>query len=84
MSNSLSIKVFKIFYAFDIAIKQKQDLFYKVKNLTVGPHIYLMNELQMEAQKELYILPNLRFVQLVTHLSEEQLKLRKLKKIKKK
>ena len=30
---------------------KKQDLFYKVKNLTVGPHIYLMNELQMEAQK---------------------------------
>lgn len=52
---------------------KKNDLLYKVKNLTVGPHIFLMNELQMEAQKELYILSNLRFIQVVTDLSDAEM-----------
>lgn len=35
---------------------KKSDLLYKVKDLIIGPHIYLMNELQKKSQKELYIL----------------------------
>lgn len=53
---------------------KKNDLLYKVNNLIVGPHISLMNELQVEADKELHILSNLRFVQLVSKLNDEQMK----------
>lgn len=63
-----------VFVTNDGLSDKKQDLYYKVKNLTVGPHIFLMNELQMEAGKELYIVSNLRFIQLATNLSDEQMK----------
>ncbi|MGO3168697.1 PIN-like domain-containing protein [Senegalia sp. (in: firmicutes)] len=52
---------------------KKSDLLYKVKDLIIGPHIYLMNELQKESQKELYVLSNLRFIQLATELSDLQI-----------
>lgn len=61
-----------IFVTDDGKSKNKNDLLYKVGNLTVGPNIYLMNELQREAKKELYIVNNLRFIQLVNNLSDEQ------------
>lgn len=61
-----------IFVTNDGTSKKKNDLLYKVNNLTIGPSIYLMNELQKEAQKEFYILNNLRFIQLVNNLSDEQ------------
>ncbi|EDO1167513.1 TPA: hypothetical protein LWJ61_002810, partial [Listeria innocua] len=61
-----------IFVTDDGKSKSKKDLLYKVRHLTVGPNIYLMNELQKEAQKELYIIDNLRFIQLVNNLSDEQ------------
>lgn len=51
---------------------------YKVDDLTVGPNIHLMNELYMESNKELHILNNLRFVQLVNDLSDVEMS--KLKK----
>lgn len=53
---------------------KKNDLLYKVDNLIVGPHIDMMNELQLEAGKELYILANLRFVQLVSSLTDAEIK----------
>ena len=73
-SKSSSRKGTKVIYVTnDGQSKKKSDLLYKVKDLTVGPHISLMNELQIEAQKELYIVPNLRFIQLVTELSDSQM-----------
>lgn len=63
-----------IFVTNDGQSNKKKDLLYKVKDLIVGPNIYLMNELQMEAQKEFYILSNLRFLQLVNDLSDIQIK----------
>lgn len=63
-----------IFVTNDGKSKRKNDLLYKVKNLVVGPNIYLMNELQREAEKELYIVPNLRFLQLINDLSDSQMK----------
>lgn len=52
---------------------KKSDLLYKIDNLIVGPHIFLMNELQRETKKELYILRNYRFIQLVTALSDQEI-----------
>ena len=63
-----------IFVTNDGQSKKKRDLLYKVKDLVVGPNIYLMNELQIEAQKEFYILSNFRFLQLVNDLSDVQIK----------
>lgn len=63
-----------LFVTNDGQSNKKKDLLYKVKDLIVGPNIYLMNELQMEAQKEFYILSNLRFLQLVNDLSDIQIK----------
>ena len=67
-----------VFITNDGKAKQKRDLLYKVDDLTVGPNIHLMNELYMEANKELHILNNLRFVQLVNDLSDVEMN--KLKK----
>lgn len=67
-----------VFITNDGKAKQKRDLLYKVDDLTVGPNIHLMNELYMEANKELHILNNLRFVQLVNDLSDVEMS--KLKK----
>lgn len=67
-----------IFITNDGKAKQKRDLLYKVDDLTVGPNIHLMNELYMETNRELYILNNLRFVQLVNDLSDVEMS--KLKK----
>lgn len=61
-----------IFVTNDGKSDKKKDLLYKVSDLTVGPNISLMNELQKEAHKELYILNNLRFVQLVNDLSDKE------------
>ncbi|MDF0479659.1 PIN-like domain-containing protein [Vagococcus sp. PNs007] len=52
--------------------KRKSDLLYKVNDLVVGPSIYLMNELCRESDKQLYIVSNLRFIQLVNDLSETE------------
>lgn len=51
----------------------KSDLLYKTSNLTVGPNIHLMNELQTESNKEFHILENLRFVQLVNDLTDAEI-----------
>lgn len=67
-----------VFITNDGKAKQKRDLLYKVDDLTVGPNIHLMNELYMESNKELHILNNLRFVQLVNDLSDVEMS--KLKK----
>lgn len=67
-----------IFITNDGKAKQKRDLLYKIEDLTVGPNIYLMNELYMETNKEFYIINNLRFVQLVNVLSDVEMN--KLKK----
>lgn len=73
-SKNSSKKGVKVIYVTnDGQSSKKSDLLYKVKKLIVGPHIFLMNELQMEANKELYILSNLRFVQLVTEISDSQI-----------
>lgn len=61
-----------IFVTDDGQSEKKNDLLYKVKGMTLGPHIHLMNELHVECKKELYILKNLRFIQLVNNLSDEQ------------
>ena len=63
-----------IFITDDGRSDKKNDLLYKVDKLIVGPHIHLMNELQLEAGKELYILANLRFVQLVSGLTDAEIK----------
>ncbi|EAD0588962.1 hypothetical protein FH021_01575 [Listeria monocytogenes] len=62
-----------IFITNDGKSKNKTDLLYKVNGMIVGPHIYLMNELQIQSKKELHILNNLRFVQLVNNLSEVEM-----------
>ena len=62
-----------IFVTNDGKSNKKVDLLYKVNNLTVGPNIHMMNELQMEAKKEFHILNNLRFVQLVNNLSDVEM-----------
>ncbi|EHF1753118.1 hypothetical protein J0S04_002820, partial [Enterococcus faecalis] len=67
-----------VFITNDGKAKQKRDLLYKVDDFTVGPNIHLMNELYMESNKELHILNNLRFVQLVNDLSDVEMS--KLKK----
>ncbi len=38
--------------------------------MTIGPHIHLMNEIKQEADKEFYLLNNVRFVQIVNNLTE--------------
>jgi rRNA-processing protein FCF1 len=62
-----------IFVTNDGTSKNKSDWLYKFGNLTVGPHIYLMNELQTVSGKEYYILNNLRFIQLASKLTDEQI-----------
>lgn len=62
-----------IFVTDDGKSGKKNDLLYKFSGVTVGPHIYLMNELHINCQKELYILNNLRFIQLVNNLTDEQI-----------
>lgn len=62
-----------IFITNDGKSTQKNDLLYKVNNLIVGPNIHMMNELRMIANKEFYILNNLRFVQLVNDLSDSEM-----------
>ncbi|MDT2816268.1 PIN-like domain-containing protein [Vagococcus lutrae] len=63
-----------IFVTNDNKSSKKSDIIYKVDGWTVGPHIYLMNELKMEADKNLYILNNLQFVKLSNDLTEEEVK----------
>lgn len=63
-----------IFITDDGRATGKNDLLYKVHNLTVGPHISLMNELQTKAKKELYILANLWFVKRVSGLTDAEIK----------
>ncbi|EGP4826977.1 hypothetical protein FMV62_002567, partial [Enterococcus faecium] len=70
-SDKLGKKV--IFVTNDGKSDKKVDLLYKVHNLTVGPNIHLMNELQVEASKEFHILNNLRFVQLANNLSDVEM-----------
>lgn len=62
-----------IFITNDGTSKNKNDFLYKIDNLTVGPHVFLMNELQNEASKELHVLNNLRFIQLVSDLTDIEL-----------
>ena len=76
--NGMTIDSKVVFITNDGKAKQKRDLLYKVDDLTVGPNIHLMNELYMESNKELHILNNLRFVQLVNDLSDVEMS--KLKK----
>jgi transcriptional regulator with XRE-family HTH domain len=56
LSNSLSIKVFKIFYAFDIAIKQKEMLNQRKEDqirMEVGSRIQELRKLNKITAKEL-------------------------------
>ena len=69
--NKSGKKVF--FITNDGKSKRKNDLLYKVNDQIVGPNIHLMNELQVEANKEFHILNNLRFVQLVNDLSDAEM-----------
>lgn len=62
-----------IFVTDDGKSNKKKDLLYKVNSLIVGPNIYMMNELQREANKEFHILDNLRFIQLLNNLSNEEI-----------
>ncbi|WP_244034922.1 PIN-like domain-containing protein, partial [Lactococcus carnosus] len=62
-----------IFVTNDGTSKNKNDLLYKINNLTVGPHIFLMNELQKESNKELHILNHFRFIQFATDLPNSEL-----------
>lgn len=62
-----------IFVTNDGVSKKKTDLIYKVDGMTVGPSIHLMNELHSSSGKELYILNNLRFIQLVNDLTDEEI-----------
>lgn len=71
-SNEKGRKV--IFVTDDGKSSKKNDLLYKVSGITIGPHIHLMNELYGECRKELYILNNLRFIQLVNNLSDEEVR----------
>ncbi|MDO1604523.1 PIN-like domain-containing protein [Lactobacillus sp. YT155] len=51
---------------------KKNDLLFKVGNKTVGPKIHLLNEMNKEADKELYVLSNLRFIRLINALTEKE------------
>ncbi|MGC4705670.1 PIN-like domain-containing protein [Enterococcus faecium] len=62
-----------IFVTNDGKSKKKNDLLFKIHDLTVGPHIHLMNELKTSAEKELYILDNFRFIQLITDLTDSEI-----------
>lgn len=53
--------------------KKKNDLLYKINDFIVGPKIHLMNELQIYSNKEFYILDNLRFVQMMNNLTDEEI-----------
>lgn len=71
-SNEKGKKV--IFVTDDGKSSKKNDLLYKVSGITIGPHIHLMNELYSECKQELYILNNLRFIQLANNLSDEEVR----------
>jgi hypothetical protein len=62
-----------IFVTNDGKSNSKNDLLFKVKGQTIGPSIYLINELKKESQKDLYILNNIRFAELTDTLSEEEI-----------
>lgn len=62
-----------IFVTNDGTSKKKNDILYSTHGRTIGPHIYLMNEMKRESGKELHIINNIRFVKLTTDLSSEDL-----------
>ncbi|MDY4364185.1 PIN-like domain-containing protein [Lactococcus lactis subsp. lactis] len=62
-----------IFVTNDGKSNSKNDLLFKVKGQTIGPSIYLINELKKESKKDLYILNNIRFAELTDTLSEEEI-----------
>lgn len=73
LSKADNIKYKKvIFITNDGTSSKKEDLLYKIKGMTVGPHIYLLNELQMECGKELHILDHLSFLKHSISLTEEE------------
>ncbi|MGY0683151.1 PIN-like domain-containing protein (plasmid) [Mammaliicoccus sciuri] len=59
-----------IFVTNDGIAEHKNDFLYKKNGMTIGPHIHLMNEIKQEADKEFYLLNNVRFVQIVNNLTE--------------
>lgn len=59
-----------IFVTNDGIAEHKNDFLYKINGMTIGPHIHLMNEIKQEADKEFYLLNNVRFVQIVNNLTE--------------
>lgn len=59
-----------IFVTNDGKAEHKNDFLYKKNGMTIGPHIYLMNEIKKEANKDFYLLNNVRFVQIVNDLTE--------------
>lgn len=61
-----------IFITNDGTSSKKDDLIYKIKGMNVGPHISLLNELQMECGKELHILDHLSFLKHSISLTEEE------------
>lgn len=62
-----------IFVTNDGTSKKKHDILYSTHGRTIGPHIYLINEMKRESGKELHIINNIRFVKLTTDLSSEDL-----------
>lgn len=62
-----------IFITNDGESNKKSDLLYTTSNMKVGPNIYLMNELYMCSRKKLYILNNIRFVNMVSDLSNDEI-----------
>src|SRR5699024_7518638 len=61
-----------VFVTNDGTSKRKSDLLYKVKGMTVGPSISMMNELYQESKKKFYIMDNFRFVTKAQNLNDEE------------
>lgn len=62
-----------IFVTNDGTSNKKHDLMYRVGTMTVGPHISLLNEIKTKANKDLYILSNLNFIQQASKLSDAEI-----------
>lgn len=62
-----------IFITNDGTSNKKHDLMYRVGSMTVGPHISLLNEMKIEAKKDLYILSNVNFIQQASKLTDDEI-----------
>lgn len=60
-----------IFVTNDGTSKAKNDLYYKIKNQIIGPHIALMEEVRLKTKAKLYLVKNDRFVGQTVGLDED-------------